>query len=42
VSLKKEELDDFIEALKPEGLFLCMAGGKQEQELEIIKRVEKW
>jgi hypothetical protein len=42
VSLQKEELEDFITALKPEGLFLCMAGGEQEQELEIIRRVEKW
>lgn len=42
VSLQKEELDDFITALKPEGVFLCIAGCEREQELEIIRKVEKW
>ena len=42
VDITPAELDAFIDALSPEGLFLCMEAENEEQELAIIKRVERW
>lgn len=42
VDLDKTELEDFIAAMEPEGLFLCIASESEEEEKEILKRIEKW
>jgi hypothetical protein len=41
VDLQLGELEDFIAAMEPEGLLLCLAADEDIQP-EIIKRVEKW
>lgn len=41
VDLQVDELEDFIQALDPKGLLLCIAADEKIQP-EIIKRVEKW
>ncbi len=42
VDLQPHELEPFIEHMQPEGIFLWMATHSEEQELAIIKRLEKW
>jgi len=42
VSLDLEELEDFIAAVDPRGLFLCLPADGEETQRQIIKRVEKW
>ena len=42
VDLGKEELDGFMAALDPEGLFLWVATETEEEELDLLKRVETW
>jgi len=42
VDLQKHELEPFIEQMEPEGLFLWIATDTEEEELAIIKRLEKW
>jgi hypothetical protein len=37
-----KELEPLIEALRPEGLLLCMSTENEEQELAVLKRVERW
>ena len=41
VDLQLNELEEFIGAMKPEGVFLCLAADEDIQP-EIINRVEKW
>jgi len=41
VDLQVTELEDFIGAMKPEGLLLCLAADESLQPA-IIRRVEKW
>jgi len=41
VDLQVSELEDFIGAMRPEGLLLCLAADESLQPA-IIKRVEKW
>ena len=41
VDLQLDELEDFIAAMKPEGVFLCLAAD-EDAHPEIIRRVEKW
>jgi hypothetical protein len=41
VDLQVCELESFISAMKPEGLYLCIAAEEKDQE-DIIKRVERW
>ena len=41
VDLQVAELEDFIGAMRPEGLLLCLAADESLQPA-IIKRVEKW
>lgn len=41
VDLQLDELEPFIEALRPEGLFLFLPAADAEQEA-VIRRVEKW
>lgn len=42
VDLDKSELEEFISVMKPEGLLLCIDSRDEEEEREILKRVEKW
>lgn len=42
VDLKVEELDAFMEQMKPEGLFLCIAEGDEQQQRAIMKRTKQW
>ncbi len=42
VDLRHDELEPFIEQMRPEGLFLWIATESEEEELAIIKRLERW
>jgi hypothetical protein len=42
VDLSKEDLNDFLSIMDPRGLFLWVATEKEEEEIEILKRIEKW
>jgi hypothetical protein len=42
VDLDLKDLEAVISALRPEGLLLCVPSENEEQELEILKRVERW
>ncbi|MEI6389737.1 MAG: hypothetical protein WCT12_01415 [Verrucomicrobiota bacterium] len=41
VDLQLDELETFIVATRPEGLYLCIAAPESLQP-EILKRLEKW
>jgi hypothetical protein len=41
VDLQLNELEPFIEAVKPDGLYLCVAAAEKDQP-DIIKRLERW
>jgi hypothetical protein len=41
VDLQLHELEPFIAAMKPEGLYLCLAAEEKAQP-DILKRLEKW
>jgi hypothetical protein len=42
VDLSQNELDDFMGAMDPEGLFLWVATESEGEELALLKKVEKW
>ena len=42
VDLNKRELDAFMEAVDPEGIFLWIATDDEEEELELLKRISRW
>jgi hypothetical protein len=42
VDLSPAELDSFVDATDPHGLFLWVATDNEAEELEILKRIEKW
>lgn len=42
VDLQPHELEPFIEQMRPEGLFLWIATTSEEEELAIIKSLERW
>ena len=42
VDLNKRELDAFMEAMEPNGLFLWIATENEDEEFEILKRIAKW
>ena len=42
VDLSKDELAEFMAVMEPEGLFLWVATETEEEELELLKRVETW
>ena len=42
VDLQQDELEPFIEQVEPEGIFLWVATENEEEELAILKRLEKW
>jgi hypothetical protein len=41
VDLQLDELEPFIDAMKPEGLYLCLAAEEKIQR-DILERVKKW
>jgi hypothetical protein len=42
VDLRKEELDDFMATMDPEGLFVWIAAESEEEELALLDRIETW
>jgi len=42
VDLSPAELEDFIGAVKPEGIFLTMASENEAEERAILKRIAQW
>jgi uncharacterized protein (UPF0264 family) len=42
VDLSTEEIDDFMDAMDPKGLFLWVASENELEEIEILKRIGKW
>jgi hypothetical protein len=42
VDLSKDELEEFISNIRPEGLLLCIASDNEDEQQQILKRVEKW
>lgn len=41
LDLRVEEIEPFIQATRPEGLFLCIAAD-EEMQPDILRRIEKW
>ncbi len=42
VDLNKNELDGFMDVMDPHGLFLWVATDNEDEEKELLKRIEKW
>ena len=42
VDLQKTELDEFIDVMSPQGLFLWVATEDEKEEQEILQMVAKW
>jgi hypothetical protein len=42
VDLHKSELEGFMDAMEPEGLYLWVATENEQEELEILKRLDQW
>lgn len=42
VDLNKSEVDDFLQVMDPEGLFLWVATECEEEELVLLEKVKKW
>ncbi|HML22264.1 MAG TPA: hypothetical protein PKD09_11495 [Aggregatilinea sp.] len=42
VDLQVDELEDFIDAMEPQGIFLWVGTEDEDEQLAIIKRLEKW
>jgi len=42
VDLRPNDLNEFIDAMDPHGLFLWVATENEAEELEILTRIEKW
>jgi hypothetical protein len=42
VDLNTDELDEFLAAMEPEGLFLWVATESEEEELVLLRKVERW
>lgn len=42
VDLLPSELEEFISAISPEGLLLCLPSDDREEQEAILKRVERW
>jgi hypothetical protein len=42
VDLNMNELDAFIAEMKPQGLFLWVSTDNEEEEIEILNRLNKW
>jgi hypothetical protein len=41
IDLKVEELQPFMDAVRPEGIFLCISADEDVQP-DILKRIEQW
>jgi hypothetical protein len=42
IDLDKSDLDDFMAAMEPEGIFLWMAVDDEDEQQAILKRIERW
>jgi hypothetical protein len=42
VDLNKNELDDFMEVMDPEGVFLWIATESEEEELALLRKIQNW
>lgn len=42
VDLAREDLDDFMAAVEPEGIFLWIAVNEPDEQQAVLKRVERW
>lgn len=42
VDLNKRELDDFMAAVEPEGIFLWVAADSEEEQQDLLRRVARW
>ena len=42
IDLSKEDLNDFMDAMDPKGLFLWVATDNEQEEIDILKQIEKW
>ncbi len=42
VDLAKEDLDEFMACMKPDNIFFWIATESEEEELAIMKKVQKW
>ena len=42
VDLSAEDIDDFIEAMDPKGLFIWVAADTEQEEIDILKHIEMW
>lgn len=42
VDLDKTELEEFISSIDPKGLLLCIDSNDEEEQMQILKRIEKW
>lgn len=42
VDVQPEELDEFMQQVRPERIFLCLPSASEEEELDMLKRIERW
>jgi hypothetical protein len=42
VDLKPQELDPFMREVRPKGIYLCIGTSSEEEELAIIRKLERW
>lgn len=42
ITLKKEELDDFMKAMTPKGVFLCIWTANPQEQKDILEKLLKW
>lgn len=42
VDLSRHELDDFMAAVEPEGIFLWVAADTEEEQQDLLRRVARW
>jgi nucleoside-triphosphatase THEP1 len=42
VDLHKNEVDEFVSGMEPQGLFLWVATDNEDEEKSLLKRIAKW
>jgi hypothetical protein len=42
VDLSAEDLEEFMDSISPKGLFLWVATGDEQEEIDILKKINKW
>ena len=42
VDLEPAELEGLIDALRPEGLYLCLPSATEEDEVAMLARITRW